>query len=180
VLGLLVVAGPTSMMARALSHPEAATALTATADILGRIALISGGLFLALAVILWWRLRPAASRKLRKHVTWGCGYDAPNPRMQYTGASFSIDFAAHFRNIMVLIKRRKAPAGYFPTDSYAITDCVDAVERRLYSVINHGDETATDVSRKMQEDDPRFAFSAGLAALVILAALVLLAEGVLP
>jgi len=61
-----------------------------------------------------------------------------------------------------------------------ITDCVDAVERRLYSVIGHGDETATEVSRKMQEDDPRLAFSAGLAALVVIAALVLLAEGVLP
>ncbi|HZX32630.1 MAG TPA: hypothetical protein VFF03_14850, partial [Rhodocyclaceae bacterium] len=65
-------------------------------------------------------------------------------------------------------------------DSYAITDCVDAVEHRLYSVINHGDETATDVSQKMQEDDPRFAFSAGLAAMVIIAALALLAEGALP
>lgn len=178
ILGLMVVAGPTTMMAHALSQPEAGGALLGASEILGRISLISAGLFGALSAILVWRLRPGA--RPRTHVTWGCGYSAPNPRMQYTGASFSTDFAAHFRNVMVLIKRRKAPVGYFPTDSYAITDCVDAVERRLYSVINHGDETATDVSRKMQEDDPRLAFSAGLAAIVIIAALVLLAEGVLP
>ncbi|HJV25062.1 MAG TPA: proton-conducting transporter membrane subunit [Aromatoleum sp.] len=178
VWGLMVVAGPTTMMAHVLSLPEAGVALVGTSEVLRRVALISGGLFLALLAILAWRLRPGS--RPRPHVTWGCGYSAPSPRMQYTGASFSTDFAAHFRQVMVLIKRRKAPAGYFPTDSYVITDCVDAVERRLYSVINHGDETATEVSRKMQEDDPRFAFSAGLAAIVIIAALVLLAEGVLP
>ena len=43
---------------------------------------------------------------------------------------------------MVLLKRQKAPAGYFPRDSYVITDCVDAVERRLFNVIDHGDDTA--------------------------------------
>lgn len=180
ILGLMIVAGPTNMMMQALSHHEAMPLLQGSSAILDRIALISGCLFVGLASILWWCLRSRNAGVPRTHVTWGCGYNAPNPRMQYTGASFSTDFSAYFRNIMVLIKRRKAPSGYFPSDSYAITDCIDAVERRLYSVINHGDETASDVSRKMQEDDPRLAFSAGLAAIVIISALVLLAEGVLP
>jgi len=61
-----------------------------------------------------------------------------------------------------------------------VTDCVDAVERRLYSVIGHGDETAAELSHKMQEDDPRLAFSMALAALVLIAMLVFLVEGALP
>lgn len=181
LLGMAVISGPTAMMMHALSsHLDVTAILGGTATILERISWISCGLFVALGGVLWWCLRPRGTGEPRTHVTWGCGYNAPNTRMQYTGASFSTEFSAYFRNIMVLIRRRKAPSGYFPTDSYAITDCADAVERRLYSVINHGDETATEVSRKMQEDDPRLAFSAGLAAIVVISALVLLAEGVLP
>ena len=133
-----------------------------------------------IVAVLWLRSRFAtANLSPEKNQTWGCGYDLPNARMQYTGASFSTDFSRNFRSIMALLKRQKAPAGYFPRDSYVITDCADAVERRLYNVIDHGDDTAAGLSEKMREDDPRMAFSAGLAALVIIASLVVLAEGAL-
>ena len=97
--------------------------------------------------------------------------------MQYTGASFSNDFSRRFRSVMVLLQRKKAPLGYFPEDSYVITDCVDAVERRLYAVIGHGDESATRISNNLHEDDPRFAFAAALVALLVIATLVRLAGG---
>jgi len=179
VLGFAMVAAPTALLMQHLPHAVTAENLHAIFSTLSRIGAISGVLVLGVIAAVWLRSRFFAQPPAR-NVTWGCGYDAPNPRMQYTGASFSTDFAQRFKNVMVLLKRQKAPAGYFPSDSYVITDCVDAVERRLYSVIGHGDETASEVSRKMQEDDPRLAFSAGLAALVIIAALVLLAEGALP
>ncbi|MBP6202681.1 MAG: hypothetical protein KAX99_03590 [Azonexus sp.] len=180
VLGLAMVAGPTALLMRAMPNGVATVNLQSTMEIMTRIGLISGALVLSIGLVIWWRFKSKKAPQPMLNATWGCGYGAPTPRMQYTGASFSTDFAAHFKSIMVLIKRKKAPTGYFPDDSYVITDCVDSVERRLYSVISHGDETATDLSRKMQEDDPRLAFSAGLAALVVIAALVLLAEGVLP
>jgi hydrogenase-4 component B len=176
VLGFALVAGPVTLFMRTLPDASAVVSLQSTVDTLTRIGAISGALLLAVALIAWFRLR---SRGSASGATWGCAYDAQNSRMQYGGTSFSTDFAHRFKNIMVLVKRRKAPIGYFPTDSYVITDCVDAVERRLYSVIGHGDDSATEVSARMQEDDPRLAFSAGLAALVIIAALVLLAEGTL-
>lgn len=180
VLGLAMVAGPTALLMGAMPAGAVAANLQSTLDILTRIGLISSALLLLAGLVIWRSLRPQASADATRNATWGCGYGAPTARLQYTGASFSTDFAGHFRNVMVLIKRKKAPPGYFPDDGYVITDCVDAVERRLYSVINRGDETATEVSRRMQEDDPRLAFSAGLAVLVIIAALVVLAEGVLP
>jgi hydrogenase-4 component B len=97
--------------------------------------------------------------------------------MQYTGASFSSDFGARFRGFMILLRRKKSPAGYFPSDSYVITDCVDAVERRLFSVISRGDASAADLSAKLREDDPRVAFAAGLVAVIVIGGLVLLSGG---
>jgi hydrogenase-4 component B len=97
--------------------------------------------------------------------------------MQYTGSSFSWDFSQPFGGVLVLLRRQHAPAGYFPTEGYVVTDCVDAVERRLFAVIKHGDESATDLSRKLREDDPRVAFAAALVALVLIAGLVVLAGG---
>jgi hydrogenase-4 component B len=100
--------------------------------------------------------------------------------MQYTGSSFSRDFSNNYRGVMLLLKRQKPPQGYFPDDAYVVTDCVDAVEHRLFNVIGQGNASAGLISRLMHEDDPRLGFALGLAAVVAIAALVVLAEGALP
>lgn len=175
VLGFMLVEGSTQLALSALPAP-AADVLAPMAASLTRIGLISGALALAIGVLIWLRTK-AAGTPAARHVTWGCGYTAANPRMQYTGSSFSSDFGARFRGVMVMLRRQKAPGGYFPDDSYLITGCVDAVERRLYSVIGHGDASATELSGRLREDDPRIAFGAALIAIVLIAGLVVLAGG---
>jgi hydrogenase-4 component B len=146
----------------------------------------SGTLALAIGALVWLRTRragrpatpaPAAPAALG---TWGCGYGAANARMQYTGSGFSSDFSARFSSVMITLRRQKAPLGYFPNDAYLITDCVDAVERRLFSVISHGDASASALSGKLREDDPRIAFAAALIAIVLMSGLIVLASGPLP
>jgi hydrogenase-4 component B len=178
-LGFAMVAGPTALFLHSVPDAYAMEALQSVVGTLARIGVYSGALVLLLITVLWLRER-LLPKNSAPGATWGCGYTAPNTRMQYSGASFSSDFAAPFKNVMVTLKRQKAPAGYFPTDSYIVTDCVDAVERRLYNVISHGDASASAISQRVHEDDPRPAFAAGLAALVVIAALVVLAEGALP
>jgi hydrogenase-4 component B len=174
----MLVRGPATLALTAL--PAAGTdALQPVADSLARIGMISGTLALVIGLLIWWRTR-AAPRTPATVGTWGCAYGAPNPRMQYTGSSFSSDFSARFSGVMVMLRRQKAPLGYFPTDSYLITDCVDAVERRLFSVITHGDASAAELSGKLREDDPRIAFAAALIAIVLMSGLVVLAGGPLP
>jgi hydrogenase-4 component B len=174
-LGFALVREPATLLLAALPA-SAGDVLQPLADSLARIGLVSAALALGVGALIALRLlvlrRPAA-----RHVSWGCGYTHINTRMQYSGASFSTDFSARFRNVMVMLKRQKAPAGYFPRDAYLITDCVDAVERRLFSVIQHGDGSAEDLSRKLREDDPRVAFAAALLAIVLMAGLVVLASG---
>jgi hydrogenase-4 component B len=174
IAGLALVAAPAALFVPG-DGPEV---LQAVAGNLSRIGWISGALAVVVIAALWLRAK-LSPQKPDRNQTWGCGYEVPNTRMQYSGTSFSTDFAQSFRNVMVLLKRQKAPAGYFPSESYVVTDCVDAVERRLYNVIDHGVDTAAELSEKMREDDPRLAFAFGLASVVIIAVLVLLAEGAL-
>jgi hydrogenase-4 component B len=181
-LGFRLVREPTALALAALPG-AGAELLQPVAEALSRIGLISGTLVLAIVALVWLR-RPAAGPSTVPPPpavgTWGCAYGAPNPRMQYTGSSFSSDFSARFGGVMVTQKRQKAPQGYFPDDSYLITNAVDAVERRLFSVIKHGDATAAELSSRLREDDPRVAFAAALIALVTMSALIMLASGPLP
>jgi len=179
VLGFMLVRGPTEIALAVLPGALPGTSagvLDPIAHTLSNIGLVSGALVAGVLLLLWLRSRlvrpPVAS-----HVTWGCGYGQPNARMQYTGSSFSSDFVQRFRSVIVMLRRQKAPAGYFPTDAYLITDCVDAVERRLFSVINHGDVSAGELSGRLREDDPRIAFAAALVALLFIAGLVVLSAG---
>ena len=176
VLGFHLVQGPTEIALASL--PTGGTqVLQAISDSLTRIGLISGSLAAAIALLLWLRSWAMPQPSRPNQPTWGCGYGAPSPRMQYTGTGFSWDFSTRFRGVLVLLRRRKAPAGYFPSDGYVVTDCVDAVERRLFSVVGHGDESASALSGHWREDDPRMAFAAALIFIVVIAGLVVLTGG---
>ena len=178
VLGFMLVQRATAI-ALALLPASRIDVLQPIADTLGRVGLISAALALVIA-LLWW-LRPRVpSAPTAQRPTWGCGYTAPNARMQYTGSGFSWDFSARFRGVLLMLQRQKAPAGYFPSDSYVVTDCVDAVERRVFSVVANGDLSAKTWSRWLREDDPRIAFGVALVAIVAIAGLVVLSTGALP
>lgn len=176
VLGLLLVTQPVGLFLGTGANNVAMQPLHEISGTLTRIGLISGALAGIWLLVSWL----ATMKKFKASSTWGCGYTAATPRMQYTGSSFSIDFMSRLSSVVTVLKRQKAPVGYFPKDAYVVTDCVDAVERRLYAVIGQGDDSATHLSRRMQEDSPRLAFSVGLAAIMLIAALVVLAEGTLP
>ncbi|GAB4215173.1 MAG: proton-conducting transporter membrane subunit [Rhodoferax sp.] len=178
-LGLLLVAAPTRLFLNVLPDLEANQAMLEVHTVIHRASTVSltvAALLALCGLALWWGTRNATPRG----PTWGCGYTQGDARMQYTASSFSKDFAHHYDGVLGLVQRQRAPQGYFPQDAYVITDCADAVERRLYQVIGRGDTSAGLISRLMHEDDPRLGFALGLAAVMAIAALVVLAEGALP
>jgi hydrogenase-4 component B len=179
LLGLALVAAPTRLFLHALPDAVSLAAMQQVQDVLGRVSLMS--LSVGALILLAWGLRHLLRRQApATGPTWGCGYTAGSSRLQYTASSFSRDFSQNYKGVMLMLNRQKSPQGYFPEDAYVITDCVDAVERRLYNVIGHGDESASLISKLMHEDDPRLGFALGLAGVVAIAALVVLAEGALP
>jgi hydrogenase-4 component B len=113
-----------------------------------------------------------SGRRARRHVTWGCGYTAPNTRMQYTGSSFSAQLALLFEGFLPQLRRERLPSQTFPAQQgHLSTHHVDAVERRMFEVLGQGEEMVTHASEKIPEQ-PRFAFAAGLVTLAILVGLI--------
>jgi formate hydrogenlyase subunit 3/multisubunit Na+/H+ antiporter MnhD subunit len=92
---------------------------------LGVWAVIGGA-----AALLVWRLRTHGAAAAG---TWGCGYAAPTPRIQYTARSFAELMAEHllprpFRPRLT----RALPEGLFPGKSTFAADCSDPVTQRGY------------------------------------------------
>lgn len=60
--------------------------LSPTLSAVGRTAWL---VIIVVCLLLWLRRRTLRTRTVAKGPTWGCGFTAPNVRMQYTGESFS-------------------------------------------------------------------------------------------
>lgn len=125
----------------------------------------------ALAVLLPVTVGLVLGRNAPRHVTWGCGYTAPNPRLQYTGSSFVAPFAMLFDAWVPPLVTRHLPQGLFPWhESSFRSHYVDPIEHRLYEAMGQGEElTKAAFSRLITE--PRAVFAAGLVFILLLAAL---------
>ncbi len=170
-LALVIVEPALALFTQHLGTPASAGALAGHLEA-ATWACRALALALAVVVLLAWRRRA----HLRRSPTWGCGYGAISPRMQYTGASFSAQFSSLFRPVLPVLTREQLATEPWPQQaSHLSTHHVDAVERRIYEVLGQGEEFVRDTSERIPEQ-PRFAFAAGLVALVVLA-LVALGQG---
>lgn len=111
-------------------------------------------------------------RANRRHFTWGCGYTAPNSRMQYTGTSFSWPFLAVFRDLLAIQTREELPQGPFPKDGSLNTHYVDSVERRIFKSLGDGESLVQAIRRRLSFAS-HSSFAVGLFVMLILVALVL-------
>ena len=76
---------------------------------------IAGVALLALAGVVYAALRArAASRPAAAGPTWGCGYLAPTPRMQYTATAFSEILTSLLAGIVRTRVQRPPVVGYAP------------------------------------------------------------------
>ena len=95
-------------------------ALTPVAGALsGAIAIFA---LAAIAAVLLWllRARGLARAGVRHGPVWGCGFQRPTARMQYTASSFAQPLTTQFRLFIGSRERMVRPNGYFPaTSSYA-------------------------------------------------------------
>jgi hydrogenase-4 component B len=137
----------------------------APVTVLAYASRLLAALLLAVGVVRWRQGRAA-----RRSATWGCGYLAGSPRMQYTGSSFSEHFTRIFDSCMPALRRERLPSELFPQAPGELrTHHGDAVEQRIFEVLARGEDVITSVSERIPAQ-PRFAFAAGLCAVLILGA----------
>ena len=165
--GLGLTRGVVALFALPGQPAEDATALAVLAPVQVAMRVLLALVLIACVVGLF------LTRNARRHVTWGCGYSAGNTRMQYTASSFSAPFAQVFEAFLPQLRRSRLPTDVFPKDSGHIgTHHIDPVERRMFEVLGQGEQMITQASDRMPEQ-PRYAFAAGLLALVIAVGLLL-------
>ena len=122
---------------------------------------------LVVGLVAWRRGRAA-----RRSRTWGCGYTAGSPRMQYTGSALVEPFARVFESFLPALRRERLPEGPFPQHaSHVATHHADPVERRLFEVLGQGEDFISQVSDRIPEN-PRFSFAAGLIVIIVIGALI--------
>lgn len=122
------------------------------------------GLGVVLVVAWSWRRGQAA----RRSVTWGCGYTAQGPRLQYTGSGFVEPFARLFGAFLPALRREQPPEGLLPAQAgHLATHHADPVEQRMFEVLGQGEDYVTRSAGKVSEE-PRFAFTAGLVVLLLI------------
>ena len=105
-----------------------------------RLALL-GALVLALALVLaWWRRRLLLSHTTYAS-TWATAYAAPNPRMQYTAASFAAPLTNLFGPVVRLHADVVAVTGYFAAGGSYHTRAralfVEPVFGRVFATVVH-------------------------------------------
>jgi len=101
-----------------------------------RLIAIVGAAFLALVIILLLLRRTLlANRKVEENVTWGCGYESPTPRMQYTASSFAQPLTDLFKTLLGTKKNVSAPRGYFPSDAALKTETPDTFTEKIYGPV---------------------------------------------
>jgi len=86
-----------------------------------------------LAVGLWvWRRWHLARAGIRRAPVWGCGFQHPTPRMQYTASSFAQPLVTQFQLLIANREILAAPTGYFPTTASFASDSGDPFLHLLF------------------------------------------------
>ena len=114
VIGLYPAAGLALTRAASALFTEAGVAandaslvaLLAPVQIAVRVLVALALIACALGLIL--------GRGAARQVTWGCGYTAPNARMQVTASSFSAQFARVFESLLPQLRRERLSREVFP------------------------------------------------------------------
>jgi hypothetical protein len=128
-----LLAPAAAQVLRASPAEVAASLAPTTAALAGpmRVALaLLAGAAVALALV---SRRALASREVRRAETWGCGFAAPNARVQYTAASYA-QLALRSAAPPVLRPRPTlvVPAGPFPGAARLALDGADPGRTRLF------------------------------------------------
>lgn len=115
-----------------LSSERVLTSLHWGQEPLSRIVAVSAALLLLGGILFFTRRFLLRSRKTGETATWGCGYSAPSPRMQYTASSFAQPLTDLFKTFLRTDRKEEIPQGFFPKGTSFATETPDLFRRYLF------------------------------------------------
>jgi len=98
----------------------------------GWLSLLAVGLVMVAALVAWLLFRRAKKLPHATGDTWGCGYLAPTPRMQYSASSFGEMLVGWFRPVLRPEVHREEVAGLFPAPGRLESHPQETVLERIY------------------------------------------------
>jgi len=110
--------------------PESSSA-TASFEFINKIGYISLGFILLSGLIFFLRSRLSAKQEALTGPTWGCGYVAPNNKMQYTASSFVRSYRKLAEPVLLFKKEKKEIQGIFPGEGGHEIHALDKIEEYL-------------------------------------------------
>lgn len=132
---------------------------------LGSVQVTLAVLALAAAGWLW---RKAHANRLRRSLTWDCGYAAPSARMQYTSASFAGIASGWFRWILQPERKMRRPRGHFPTEAIRLERIPETVLERILGPVSVALMQVSTSVRGLQHGRLQFYILYVLAGLVVM------------
>ena len=109
---LRLVERPTLVLVGAATAPDP---MLGSLIAITRVSLVLLGLAVLLTLL---RRRLLHRRQVTAGPTWGCGYELPSPRMQYTAASFAEPVLGPFEATLHRRTDEERPIGYFPREAH--------------------------------------------------------------
>ena len=91
-----------------------------------------------IAVLIVLKKIAMKSLPVERAATWGCGYSAPTPAMQYTSASFAEPLLRIFRNVLRYARRGGTLKGYFPKTEEVASHVEDVSETMIFRPLFDG------------------------------------------
>ncbi len=98
-------------------------------EILQKISWAAWGFILLIILIFYVRKFITKKRTIEVASTWGCGYVALTPKLQYTASSFVRTYSKLFSSVLLFIKKEKDIEGIFPKDAHYETRPYDKIEK---------------------------------------------------
>jgi hypothetical protein len=123
------VSAQTSVLAELHATGEGDVAVASS--VLTPLVAVNLGLMFAIAVAMVLVTRHVDRTRLTE--TWGCGYAAPTPRMQYSARGFSELLTTRaLPRWLRTATRWRSPEGTFPATAAFASDAVDPLTRGIY------------------------------------------------
>ena len=114
---------------------------------------LMGALLGAAGALIWGRRRLLRDRQVAFGPTWGCGYNAPTPRMQYTGSSFAQPLTFAFRSLLRTEHHENLPLDPLPSEAHFSTHTPGLVMERFYRPLFLGVARAAGWMRRIQHGE---------------------------